>query len=118
MARKQKRKKGKKTKSAGRFGARYGRRIRKAITAIEERTRAAHTCPKCERESSVKRIGTGIWKCAKCGYTFTGGTYVPHTPLGITAQRTINRIIERGVDVGMGSEKKTEAEGAVKVGGE
>jgi len=116
MARKQKRKKGRKTKSAGRFGARYGRRIRKAITAIEERTRAAHTCPKCERES-VKRIGTGIWKCAKCGYTFTGGTYVPHTPLGITAQRTINRIIERGVDVGMGSEKETEAEGMVEVGG-
>lgn len=117
MARKQKGKKGKKTKSAGRFGARYGRRIRKAITAIEERTRAAHTCPKCERES-VKRIGTGIWKCAKCGYTFTGGTYVPHTPLGITAQRTIKRIIERSVEVGVVSEKETEAEGAVEVGGE
>ncbi|MHC1611611.1 MAG: 50S ribosomal protein L37ae [Candidatus Methanospirareceae archaeon] len=113
MARKQKRKKGKKTKSAGRFGARYGRRIRKAITAIEERTRAAHTCPRCER-ASVKRISTGIWRCAKCGYTFTGGTYLPHTPLGITAERTIKRIIERGVEVGE-SEEERGAEGAVTV---
>lgn len=105
MTKKQKRKKGKKTKSAGRFGARYGSRIRKAIAAIEGQMRAAHTCPKCERKS-VKRIGTGIWKCAKCRYTFTGGTYVPHTLLGITADRIIKRI---GID------KSSEEE---KVGGE
>lgn len=117
MAKKQKRKKGKKTKSAGRFGARYGRKIRKAVTAIEERTHAAHTCPKCERPS-VKRIGTGIWKCAKCGYTFTGGTYVPHTALGITAQRTIKRMAERGVEVGLGMENEKESEGVVGAGGE
>lgn len=117
MARKQKRKKGKKTKSAGRFGVRYGRKIRKAVVAIEDRTRASHTCPRCERPS-VKRIGTGIWKCAKCGYTFSGGTYVPRTPLGITAPRTIKRIIERGAEVGAGNEQETEAEGAVVGGGE
>jgi large subunit ribosomal protein L37Ae len=117
MARKLKRKKGKKTKSAGRFGVRYGRKIRKAVAAIEERTRAAHTCPKCERPS-VKRIGTGIWQCAKCGYTFTGGTYVPHTPLGLTAQRTIKRMAERGAEVGLGIEKETESEGVVGTGGE
>ena len=119
MAKKQKRKKGRKTKSAGRFGVRYGRKIRKAVAAIEERTRATHTCPKCERPS-VKRIGTGIWKCAKCGYTFTGGTYVPHTSLGITAQRTIKRIAERGAEIGLVSEKEPEVEGAVAVraGGE
>ncbi|MBN1763022.1 MAG: 50S ribosomal protein L37ae [Methanomicrobia archaeon] len=118
MVRKQKRKKGKKTKSAGRFGVRYGRKIRKAITAIEDRTRAAHTCPRCERPA-VKRIGTGIWKCAKCGYTFTGGTYVPHTPLGITAQRTIKRLGERGAEISLeGSEQNAEAESVVSAGGE
>jgi len=95
MKKKQKRSRGTKTKSAGRFGVRYGRRIRRAITEIEERTQAAHKCPKCERKS-VKRIGTGIWKCVKCSYTFTGGTYIPHTPLGITAERIIKRIVERG----------------------
>ncbi|MGC9443921.1 MAG: 50S ribosomal protein L37ae [Candidatus Methanospirareceae archaeon] len=95
MARKQKGKKGKKTKSAGRFGVRYGRKIRRAITSIESRTKAAHVCPSCEHPS-VRRIGTGIWQCRKCGYTFTGGTYIPHTALGISAQRTVSRILERG----------------------
>jgi large subunit ribosomal protein L37Ae len=95
MARKQKRKKGKKTKSAGRFGVRYGRKIRKAVAGIEERTNALHKCPKCERQS-VTRIGTGIWKCTKCGFTFSGGTYIPQTPLGITAQRAIKRLTEGG----------------------
>ena len=95
MARKQKRKKGKKTKSAGRFGARYGRKIRKAVAGIEERTNALHKCPKCEKQS-VTRIGTGKWKCTKCGFTFSGGTYIPQTPLGITAQRAIKRLTEGG----------------------
>jgi len=109
MARKQKRKKGKKTKSAGRFGARYGRKIRKAVTAIEEKTRAVHKCPKCERKS-VSRIGTGIWKCSKCGFTFSGGTYIPQTPVGITAQRAIKRLVERGMDMGAGIEREEEQE--------
>lgn len=117
MARKHKGKKGKKTRSAGRFGARYGRKIRKAVVAMEDRTNASHTCPRCERES-VKRIGTGIWKCAKCGYTFTGGTYVPHTALGITAQRTVKRIMERSAEMRVESQQETEAEGVVAAGGE
>lgn len=98
MTRKQKRKKGKKTKSAGRFGARYGRKIRKAITAIESKTNAAHKCPKCERDS-VSRVGTGIWKCSKCGFTFSGGTYIPQTTMGITAQRAINRMMDQGIEI-------------------
>ncbi|MCW3134063.1 MAG: 50S ribosomal protein L37ae [Methanophagales archaeon] len=111
MARKQKRKKGKKTKSAGRFGVRYGRKIRKAVAEIEEKTRTAHKCPKCENKS-VTRIGTGIWKCSKCGFTFTGGTYIPKTPMGITAQRVIKRMEERGVS----TETRTNIETEAKVG--
>ncbi len=110
MAKKQKRRKGRKTKSAGRFGVRYGTRIRKAVVAIEERTHAAHNCPKCER-GSVKRIGTGIWKCAKCGYTFSGGTYVPQTPLGLASQRALKRAVEKGTEIGIVSKEAMEAEG-------
>ncbi len=114
MARKQKRKKGRKTKSAGRFGVRYGRKIRKAVATVEERTKALHKCPKCERKS-VARIGTGIWKCAKCGYTFTGGTYISQTPLGIAAQRAIKRLVESGAEIDKGrEEEETEVEGVVE----
>jgi len=101
MTSKQKRKKGRKTKSAGRFGVRYGRKIRKAVAEMEEKTRATYKCPKCEKKS-VTRIGTGIWKCSTCGFTFTGGTYVPKTPMGVTAQRAIKRMEERGVGTEMG----------------
>jgi large subunit ribosomal protein L37Ae len=93
MTKKQK-KKGKKTKSTGRFGARYGRKIRKVVGDIEEQMRAPHGCPRCEKKS-VARISTGIWRCSKCGFTFSGGTYIPQTSVGVTAQRTTKRIVER-----------------------
>jgi large subunit ribosomal protein L37Ae len=35
----------------------------------------------------VKRISVGVWKCRKCGFTFTGGAYTPTTKLGIVAKR-------------------------------
>jgi len=35
----------------------------------------------------VKRISVGIWKCKKCGITFTGGAYSPTTKLGVVAKR-------------------------------
>jgi len=84
----------KKVKSAGRFGPRYGRRIRKDVVAIEEKMRCKHKCPRCERRS-VKRIGTGIWRCSKCGLTFAGGAYMPQTPAGIVAARSVRLSSER-----------------------
>lgn len=111
MTRKQNRKKGRKTRSAGRFGVRYGRKVRQAVADIEERTHAAHTCPKCE-QPAVKRTGTGIWTCARCGYIFTGGTYVPFTTVGISAQRTVRRILERGTELGAVRKKEAEPKSA------
>ncbi len=93
VKRQKKRKKGRVVKSAGRFGVRYGRKIRKAIASIEAQTRAAHKCPRCGRES-VKRVGTGIWHCSRCDYTFAGGTYLPHTPMGIAVERALRREAE------------------------
>ena len=72
-------KKGKKTRSAGRYGARYGRKGRKLVADLESKMKMKHRCPGCERYA-VNRIGTGIWRCSKCGYTFTGGSYLPKTP--------------------------------------
>ena len=100
MVRRQKRRKKAKVRTAGRFGVRYGRKIRKMVASIEEQTRAAHKCPRCGKKS-VKRVGTGIWCCSRCGYTFAGGTYIPQTPTGIAVQRAIRREAEGGAGTGM-----------------
>lgn len=85
--------KGRKTRSAGRFGCRYGRKARALVADIEETTRQAHKCPKCGR-MSVWREGTGIWSCTKCHYTYTGGTYVPQTAVGKAAARNVKKAVE------------------------
>jgi len=86
--------KGKVTGSAGRFGPRYGRFVRKRVAEMEKISRAYHRCPKCDT-MSVKRAGTGIWTCRKCGYTFAGGAFQPQTPTLRVALRTIERTLEK-----------------------
>ena len=43
------RSKGKISRSAGRFGPRYGRFIRKRVVEVEEISRATHACPSCDQ---------------------------------------------------------------------
>jgi large subunit ribosomal protein L37Ae len=50
-----------------------------------------HKCPQCGF-SRVRRESVGIWKCRKCGYTYTGGAYVPSTKLGVIAKRSAKGI--------------------------
>jgi len=64
----------KKTKSAGRFGARYGTRVRRKLVGVETKQRKKQKCPFCDK-MGVKRLANGIWKCAKCNKKFAGGTY-------------------------------------------
>ena len=80
--------KARRTGSAGRFGARYGRVARKRVSEIEADMRADHSCPECGA-NRIAREGTGIWECGKCGYRFAGGTYRPETPGGRTVRRSI-----------------------------
>jgi len=62
--------------SVKRFGARYGRRVKHKLAAIEATLRSKHTCPYC-KAPKVKRISVGIWECKKCGSKFTGKAYSP-----------------------------------------
>jgi large subunit ribosomal protein L37Ae len=64
----------KKTKSAGRFGARYGKRVRAKIVKVEDKQHKKQKCPFCNK-IGVKRISKGIWECPRCNKKFAGGVY-------------------------------------------
>lgn len=62
--------------SVGRFGPRYGVRIRRRVHEIEQTRRAKHVCPKCQA-AAVHRRSSGVWQCRHCGHVFAGGAYRP-----------------------------------------
>lgn len=79
MPRKRK-KRTKKVGSAGRFGPRYGTRVRKRVQAVEQGLRRFHKCPSCGA-LKARRVSTGIWQCRRCGAKFAGAAYRPSTPV-------------------------------------
>ena len=64
----------KKTKSAGRFGARYGKKAKAKLVKVETKQRIKQKCPFCGK-LGVKRISNGIWQCSKCNKKFASNTY-------------------------------------------
>ncbi len=68
------------------LGVRYGVSVRKRYIRVVTELKRPHACPQCGLPR-VKRESIGVWKCRKCGYTFTGGAYVPTTKLGVIAKR-------------------------------
>lgn len=78
-----------KTKKIGLSGglkARYGATVRKRYVEVMTESKRPHSCPQC-RAVAVRRESVGVWKCRRCGLTFTGGAYTPSTKLGETARR-------------------------------
>ena len=63
----------KKVKASGRFGARYGKRVRTKITEIEAVQRKKQECLFCN--GIAKRLSKGIWQCKKCNKKFASHTY-------------------------------------------
>lgn len=70
----------KKVGSTGRFGSRYGRRVKVMLKKVEKKQKTMYTCPSCKR-ISVTRLSAGIWKCQKCDAKFAGGAYSLKTEL-------------------------------------
>jgi large subunit ribosomal protein L37Ae len=66
--------KSKKSRAAGRFGARYGRSVRTKLANVEQKQRIKQKCPYCKK-LGVKRLSKGIWKCSKCNKKFASDTY-------------------------------------------
>lgn len=60
-------------KAAGRFGVRYGQRVKRKIAKIEEKQRQKQACPFCNKV--IKRLSKGIWKCKRCNKKFAAHAY-------------------------------------------
>lgn len=71
----------------GGLGARYGRSVRRRISRVQVETHQKYPCPNCG-SVAVERRSVGVWKCRKCGNTFTGGAYSPTTKTGEAARRS------------------------------
>jgi large subunit ribosomal protein L37Ae len=68
--------KSKKTRAAGRFGARYGKKAKAKLVKVEDKQRKKQKCPFCEKVG-VKRLSNGIWQCSRktCDKKFASNTY-------------------------------------------
>lgn len=64
----------KKVLSAGRFGSRYGKKIRVSLISVEKKQRKKQICPHCKKPTA-KRVAKGIWSCKFCGKKFAGGAF-------------------------------------------
>jgi len=55
---------------------------------MEVDLRRRHYCQNCGAKA-VKRLSVGVWKCSKCGFTFSGGAYSPSSKIGEIAKRSV-----------------------------
>ena len=75
----------------GKYGTRYGQKLRKQVKAIEILQKAKSICPFCGK-TSIRREAVGIWKCRACRRSIAGGAFEFTTTAATTAKTTINRL--------------------------
>ena len=75
----------------GKYGTRYGAKLRKQAKAIEILQRTKYTCPFCGK-NSIRRFAVGIWRCKACRRSIAGGAWEFATSAALTAKTTINRL--------------------------
>ena len=63
-------------------------RARSRLRNVELSQRKKHVCPSC-KHTAVKRVGTGIYSCRKCGVKFAGGSYIPKTDVGLQVEKIL-----------------------------
>ena len=64
----------KKAGITGKYGPRYGVKIRKQIKSVSRHRARPQRCPECQADA-VKRIASGIWKCNHCKLKFAASAY-------------------------------------------
>jgi len=75
----------------GKYGTRYGAKLRKQAKAIEMLRRTKFISPFCGKQS-MRRVAVGIWKCKTTNRKIAGGAWELNTTAAITAKTTIHRL--------------------------
>ncbi len=100
----------------GRYGPRYGVRIRRRVQEIEETRRATHVCPKCSA-AAVRRRSSGVWQCRHCGHVFAGGAYRPVVTTSFKRELEEVKAAEEPEEAKPAKDTKPAKEGRAKAGG-
>lgn len=93
----------------GKYGTRYGQKLRKQVKAIEILQRTKYICPFCGK-NSIRRFAVGIWRCKACRRNIAGGAWEFSTIAAQTARTTINRLKKEVVDTKKQLEEEEKAE--------
>jgi large subunit ribosomal protein L37Ae len=84
-----------KTKKAGisgKFGSRYGAKVRKEWNDLAEKQKGYVKCPRCKTKLRNMREFSGLWHCRRCGATWTGGAWQSSTERGKESHRIAVRM--------------------------
>lgn len=60
-------------RTSGKFGPRYGAKVRRNY---DQTTEYDDQCPECGADR-IEKESSAIWICGKCGEKFAGGAYEP-----------------------------------------
>ncbi len=60
--------------STGWMGAKYGIRVRRRVQDVDRVAKSDFACPKCST-LTVRRVGSGRFKCRRCERTFASDAY-------------------------------------------
>ena len=97
----------------GKYGTRYGAKLRKQVKAFEILQRTKYVCPFCGK-TSVRRHSVGIWNCSACRRSVAGGAWEYSTSAAQTAKTTINRLKKIKIDIAKAEETPMEVEEEAK----
>ena len=101
----------------GKYGTRYGAKLRKQVKAIEILQRSKYTCPFCGK-NSMKRAAVGIWRCKACRRTVAGGAWEFTTTAAVTAKTTIQRLKKIIIEMKKAEDEKEEIKQSKEVNAE
>ena len=93
----------------GKYGTRYGQKLRKQVKAFEILQRTKYVCPFCGK-TSVRRHSVGIWTCTACRRSVAGGAWEFSTSAAQTAKSTINRLKKLATEIKNETEVEVEEE--------